>query len=91
MTMMKENSLQRVKQIALEYHFYRRNVVWGFEYYFKIMRAVENMGFRRWSAKHNIFTHYNSTVTGKERYFCWEVVYLNIKWLTDAVSDVKPK
>ena len=79
-TMYEEGSLHLVKQVALEFHYSWRTLR-GLRYHFTIMKYLEQMGFMKWSAAPNTHTKYVSKITNQPRYICWEVVYLNSKWL----------
>ena len=89
--MLFDNSIRNVKQIGIEIH--TREVIrkdrsgnkfsttkQQFERYYKILKQLEDVGFRRWSVHNNQFGMYDSPRTGKRMTCCYEMSYINVKY-----------
>ena len=79
--MFAEGSLRDVRQLALEVHIGRS----GFLKYFTLIHELENVhGFRKWSSQPNKYTMFTSDVTGRKRSICYELVYVNSRFMKDS-------
>ena len=82
--MYQENSLKNVKQIGLEIHFFHsdRNKdkqVWI--KYFNTIKLIEKMGFLKWRTDENVFVYIKSPISGIQRTLCYEMVYVNSRFI----------
>ena len=84
--MFDENSLKNVKQFAFEIHTNelhnkRTSTVKHFVSYYKTLRKLELLGFRKWLHHSNPFGRYQSTRTGKQQTCCYELYYVNTNFM----------
>ena len=78
--MYKTNILQsQVKQFGIEIHYASHSHTAAFYRRWKIMKHLEDIGFRRW------YWHFNHACAyihnGRVRSFCYEMVYINTAFL----------
>ena len=84
--MFDENSLKNVKQFAFEIHTNelhnkQTSTVEHFVSYYKTLRKLELLGFRKWLHHSNPFGRYQSTRTGKQQTCCYELYYVNTNFM----------
>jgi len=85
--MVKDNSLQLVKQLIVEVHTSEVMTVGvptsreQFLDMYRILAALEHIGFRRYHYHYNPLGIYTSVRTGKTRTCCYELYYININFL----------
>ena len=74
--MFRENSLKNVKQLLFEVHLERQADL----HQFQLVHKLEELGFRKFGVHIN---HYNRFVTSSGRRLsqCYELSYMNIKYL----------
>ena len=75
----KDNSLQFVKQLALEIHLEHTDVNY-YKSVYRQLKSLEDYGFRLWSSTPNIYTLQKSS-SGFKRFLCYELVYINERFL----------
>ena len=80
---MKTNSLKNVKQLAMEIHFFKR-IADAYRMYYKILARLRNYGFRLWTSNENIGCRKVSKVTSQYRFWCYEIVLINVHFLPKA-------
>ena len=76
----------RVKQLAFEMHLQQNSYTTiGMHRRWTIMKRLEDIGFKRW------YSHLNPASTfsfnGEMRSCCYEMVYINTAFLTEAPSN----
>ena len=76
-TMFRENSLKNVKQLLLEVHLPRSADLRQLQ----ILQKLEELGFRKFGVHLNHDTRF-VTSTGRRLATCYELSYINIKYLS---------
>ena len=87
----KHGSLKRVKQFAFEIHTHELNrgaptTIAQFVKFYEILKHLENLGFRKWLHHMNPYGMYKSRRTGKNLSCCYELYYINTKYMADFSS-----
>lgn len=85
-SMLATGALKKVKQFGFEIHtkelLNEQTTTNEFVRYYNILSQLESQGFRRWYWHYNHFGKYISSRTFKKRTCCYELVYININYLT---------
>ena len=90
--MLTDGSLKNVKQLVFEMHTpevftVRRPANKGdFAMMYGVLRGLEDIGFRRYRFHFNPMGRYISIRTGKQRSCCYELYYLNLSFLKEAMK-----
>ena len=72
---------KRVKQFGFEIHLVSQNPLTdAFFRRWKIMKHLEEIGFRRWYWHFNHYMAFN--YNGRIRSYCYEMVYINTRFMT---------
>ena len=81
--MIKEGSLQNVKQMAFEVHFPEKPKMAQYELYITTLQELKSLGFMKWKSHHNVYNYYIGKVGAvpKARWKCWELMYINKKFM----------
>ena len=85
--MAEDGSLKRVKQLIFEIHTSEVETVQrpsskdDFVRMYESLVALERAGFRRYNYHYNTLGQYTSVRTGKTRSCCYELYYVNIRFL----------
>ena len=88
-TILTEKALNNVKQLAFEIHtaevamIHRASTKEDFVNWYHILLGIEKQGFRRYQFHYNPFGRYDSVRSGRERTCCYELYYVNVKYLSD--------
>ena len=77
------NVLSLVKQIALEIHYIHGvNDTSRLEKPWRLLRRLEELGFRKWALEHNYYKMFHSLHSElKTTFCCSNVYYINSKYL----------
>ena len=85
--MLKEQSLKNVKQFVFEIHtsevytINRPSHKENFLEWYNVLLGLEKHGFRRYHHHFNPNGQYTSVRTGRDRTCCYELYYINIRFL----------
>lgn len=88
--MMSTRTLANVKQLIFELHtaeverIHRTSTKEDFADMYAVLRGLELAGFRRFHYHYNPLGRYTSAQTGKTRTCCYELYYVNIRFLSQA-------
>jgi hypothetical protein len=79
--MYKTDILSRVKQLGIEIHIMVKGLADSKVFYqrWSILKRLEDLGFRRWYSHFNEWGKYD--FRGLARSCCYELVYINTKFL----------
>ena len=86
-TMMKEGVLQNIKQLMMEIHTPEVYTVGrpsnkdDFYMMYNVLYGLERHGFRKFHFTYNPLGKYRSVRTGKSRSCCYELYFVNIRYL----------
>jgi len=84
-TMLDEQMLRRVKQLAIEIHtpeIYRvKSSIYDLVRYSAVLRQLELVGFRKWHWNFNIWGFFPARDSSKYLSCCYELVFININFL----------
>jgi len=85
-TMLKEQMLDRVKQLAIEIHTFEifklnSSSMDDFVRYSSILNQLEVIGFRKWHWNFNLFGMFPARDGSKYLSCCYELAYININFL----------
>lgn len=85
--MIKEGSLQNVKQLVFEIHTKELHIggapskTKDYIHYWKTLTALERWGFWRWKSHPNPSGRYRSQRTNRIGHCCFELYYINVKYM----------
>ena len=88
--MLAKGTLTKVKQLGIEIHTKEAigfpnlskymSTKDNFERYWRVLKYLEDFGFKRWHVHNNQYGMYDSKRTGKRMTCCFEMYYLNINF-----------
>jgi len=95
--MIATGSLKNVKQMSFEIHIGQfhlkqrgaRSYAEQYEWWYEILRMVEEQGFRRYLSHVNPATPYHSPRTGMALSCCIELYYVNLRFLESSINNNK--
>ena len=77
---MASNSLKNVKQLAMEIHLTKYNADL-FRMYYDVLTRLRNYGFLVWMSNENIQSRRLSNLTNQYRFWCYEIVLINVHFM----------
>ena len=83
MDMIRDGSLQNVKQMAFEVHFPEKPTMTEYELYITTLQELKSLGFMKWKSHHNVFTYYigKAGAVPKPRFQSWKLMYINKRFM----------
>ena len=84
-SMIQDHALENVKQLGIEIHdkllSKENTLVADYKHYYNLLNTLTERGWRKWKVHRNQRGLYNSRLTGDRRTCCFELHYVNIKYL----------
>ena len=82
--MFNEGSLNYVMQLGIEVHwpmYMPNDILRRYSHHYKLLKGLEDLGYRRWYVHNNQHCIYESPVTGQRLFNCIEMAYININYV----------